>query len=929
MKVEKERMNSRIFIADDDKVQLHLYRRLFSLSKYRDPSESSDNDLSFNVELFQDGAPLVELFRTEFDNNRRIPLCIIDIAMPSMDGIETAETVRKIDPEVFIIIATGRPDIKPDELLKNLKNDVYFIRKPMREEELLAQATSLLTNWNSQQELKKAHRQFQTILEYSPAITAQQDIRGRYQLVNQRFTDVFGLSSEQVINQTDEQIFPRSTASARTCQIREVIESGKHMEIEEQIPVREAMRTYLTVRYPIFDEHGKLSGIGSMSTDITDRKEAEKEIAEKEEYLRTVMTTIQTGVMIIEPESLKIADANPCASHILGCSEKDLKGRLFSEFQSSEKPDPRMAVKDEYILQTDNKKTINVRMSSANAKIKNREYIVQSLLDITDIRYLIRKQGLSIDLAKHLLKKINSALQRYTRISEDLVLFADAVYAPCFKEGGDHYFIRNFADSEKTVISLKDQSGHEVGCIMKSITADMIHHEILDRYGPEYLEKTIGKLNNAILKSDIFRHRDFFTSVNAVIDHQTLEMKYVLTGHPRFFLIRGKNITGLPESGKPGKNLPIPLCEDTEFTAGTCQLQEGDKLVFYTDGLVNMSRKNGKSMMSDDLENLVKEIVSHDSTQCVSDVMMELLDTVSEMSGVEVVPFSKNTSDDDITILCCEIENRKDCCEKIFKANDLIHLSRTIKELNTDILDNLNQRGYTPSRLGIRSIMAEIISNAWVHGSKKSQDKPVTLRWRYGNDFHIEVADQGEGFNFQNLPDPLSDDNINKTYGRGIFIIRHFSNTVQWKDNGRRMFVSVRKYPEPNMQPDPDSDANFSRSVQSEAAVVNRRKDMKITVNREKDHTCFVINGEIDEEGADILDKCFRELDRSSLDQLVLDFKEVHYIGSAGIGQLILLYKEVATAGAEMRIKNTAKDIYDLLLEVNINTVMEVSKYNV
>ncbi len=922
--IEKKTMNSRIFIADDEKVQLHLYRKLFSLDKYRDPSESSDNSLCFNVQFFQDGAPLAEFFRTEFENNRRIPLCILDIAMPSMDGIETAETVRKIDPEVFIIIATGQPDIKPDELLKHLKNDVYFIRKPVREEELLAQATSLLTNWNNQQELKKAHRQFQTILEYSPTITTQQDLQGRYQMVNQRFTDVFGLSSDQVMNQTDEQIFPHSTASARTCQFREVIESGKRMEIEEQIPVRETMRTYLTVRYPIFDEHGKLSGTGSMSTDITDRKEAEKELTEKEEYLRTVMTTIQTGVMIIEPGSLKISDANPCAFHMLGCSEKNLTGRSFSEFQSSEKPGTQMAVKDEYILQTDNKKTIHVRMSSANAKIKNREYVVQSLLDITDIRYLIEKQELSIDLAKHLLKKINSALQRYTRISENLLLFADAIYAPCFKEGGDHYFIRNFADSKKTVISLKDQSGHEVGCIMKSITTDMIHHEILDRHGPADMEQGIAMLNDEICKSDIFRHRDFFTSVNAVIDHQTLEMKYVSTGHPRFFLIRGNNITGLPEPEKPGKNLPIPLDAGAKFTAGICQLQEGDKLVFYTDGLVNMPRKNGKSiMMFNDLENLVQEIVSHDSTLCVSDIMMKLLSTISEMSSVEVIPFSKNTSDDDITILCFEIENRKNCHERTLKANDLIHLSKTSKELYTDILDDLKQRGYEPSRIGIRSILAEIISNAWVHGNKKTRDKPVTLRWRYGNDFHIEVADQGEGFNFQNIPDPLTDENINKTYGRGIFIIRHFSDTVQWEDNGRQMLVSVRKYPDPNMQP--KSDINF-RSVQSEAASYNRRKDMEITVNREKDHTCFVIKGELDEEGANILDKCFRELDKSSLDQLVLDFKEVDYIGSSGIGELILLYKEVATSGAEMRIKNVVKDIYDLLLEVNIDTVMAISK---
>lgn len=822
--IEKDIMNSRILIADDDKVQIHLYRKFFSLGKYRDTSDSPDNEISFDVRVFQDGAPLVEFFCAEFEKNRRIPLCILDMRMPSMNGLETAEAVRRTDPEVFIIIATGQPDIKPDDVMKHIKNDVYFLRKPVRTEELLAQTTSLLINWNNQQALKKAyrkminmHHQLRTILEYSPTITTQQDPDGRYQLVNQRFTDVFGLSSNQVLTQTDEQIFPHSAGTERTRQIRKVVESGKHMEFEEQIPVGNTIRTYLTVRYPIPGEQGDISGIGSMSVDITDRKEMEKEL-----------------------------------------------------------------------------------------------------------RYLIEKQELSIDLAKSLLKMVNSTLPRYTPLSENLVLFADAIYAPCFREGGDHYFVSNVSGQvKKTVISLKDQSGHEVGCILRSIITDLVHHRILDKCDSGTLEEAMSRLNDEICKSYIFKARDFFTSVNAELDHQTLEMRYVSAGHPRFFLIRGKNVVGLPEQGKPGKNFPIPMEPGIKYSAGVCRLQKGDKLIFYTDGLTSMPRKNKKSFLTfENLESLLKDIVCHDSALSVSDIMMELLNTVSEMSNIEVASFSKNTSDDDITILCFEIENKKDYHERILKANDLIHLSRTIKELYMIILNELKQRGFMSSKLGIRSILAEIISNAWVHGNKQNHDKPVTVRWRYGNDFHIEVADQGEGFNFQNIPDPRSWENINRTYGRGIFIIKHFSDTVYWEENGRHMLVSVRKYPEMNMQPY----SSPGRGVQPEVTEKKRRKEMQVTVNHEKDHACFVIKGDIDEQGADILDNRFRELDKKALRELVLDFKDVDYIGSSGIGQLILFYKELAITGIKLRIKNVASDIYDLLLEVDMHTVMTISK---
>lgn len=122
-------MNWRILIADDNKLYLHILQKIFAPHEH---SEMSDNSISFETDMFEDGKPLVEFFRAEFENNRRIPLCILDMRMTAMNGLETAEAVRSIDPEVFIIIFTGY-DITHDELIKNLKRDVYFIKKKEQE----------------------------------------------------------------------------------------------------------------------------------------------------------------------------------------------------------------------------------------------------------------------------------------------------------------------------------------------------------------------------------------------------------------------------------------------------------------------------------------------------------------------------------------------------------------------------------------------------------------------------------------------------------------------------------------------------------------------------------------------------------------------------------------------------------------------------
>lgn len=806
-------MNRRILIADDESTQIHLFQKIFSMRLHPDEPPPQDENSLFDVHIFRDGAPLVRFFQSESEAGRRIPLCILDVVMTTMDGLEAAEAVRAIDPEVFIIIITSHPNIAHDELMKSFKKDVYFMRKPLRTEELLAQVRSLLVSWNSQQELKKAYlemdqtrRQFQTILDYSPTITIQQDLDGRYQMINRRFTEVFGLSREQTLGRTDAELFPSATASARARHIRKVITSGTQREFEEQIPVGGDMRTYLTVCYPISDVEDRMMGIGAMSADITKHKAAEKKVKEKETYLEAIMSTIQTGVMIIDPDSYKIIDANPWASQMLGYRGKELIGHDFYDFLSPDRNETepsQRAISDEYVLYRDRETPLHVRRSTAQTEIRGRKYLVQSLLDITDIKHLMEKQEISIDLAKNLLNMINGGLPRHTPLAHGLVLFADAISVPCFKEGGDHCFVRNLDHNgaRKTVISLKDQSGHEVGCMLRCIITDLIHHGILNRCPALPPEAIMSELNDSICRSDIFKPKDFFTSVMAEIDHHTLELRYVSNGHPRFFLIRGDEVTGLPGHGKIGRNPPIPLNPGTCYSSAVCQLQEGDKLIFYTDGLTDMPMANSKEMISsEELADIIRDMIQDNPAISVSAIMRGMLRIISERSEVEVIPFSTNTSDDDITILCLEIENRMGYHERILRPGDSEDLSRQILSLYQTILDEFADQGTEPPGLATRSVLAESILNAWNHGNGQDSDRAITVRWRCGNDFHLEVADEGDGFDCRQIPDPRSPENLTRLSGRGVYIIRRFADTVQWKDEGRRVALSMRVRPDPDAQ---------------------------------------------------------------------------------------------------------------------------------
>jgi serine/threonine-protein kinase RsbW len=69
----------------------------------------------------------------------------------------------------------------------------------------------------------------------------------------------------------------------------------------------------------------------------------------------------------------------------------------------------------------------------------------------------------------------------------------------------------------------------------------------------------------------------------------------------------------------------------------------------------------------------------------------------------------------------------------------------------------------------------ESMVNAVVHGNRYNTNKKVRFSlYRNPEQLIVRIADEGEGFDFGNLPDPLAPENIMRTSGRGIFLIRSF-----------------------------------------------------------------------------------------------------------------------------------------------------------
>lgn len=112
----------------------------------------------------------------------------------------------------------------------------------------------------------------------------------------------------------------------------------------------------------------------------------------------------------------------------------------------------------------------------------------------------------------------------------------------------------------------------------------------------------------------------------------------------------------------------------------------------------------------------------------------------------------------------------------INNINEIEHFFNTIFKRN-----NFSRKTYCRMYLAV----IEAVTNAIVHGNKKNPLTFVTITFvDKKNQYLVKVEDEGSGFDYNILPNPLVKSNIIKESGRGIFIIKQYSDKVIFEKNG-------------------------------------------------------------------------------------------------------------------------------------------------
>ena len=180
--------------------------------------------------------------------------------------------------------------------------------------------------------VREGRAELESILNNSPAIILLKDGEGRYLFVNRRFLEITGFTLDQVVGKTGFDLFQKEIAQAAREHDLKVLQSETPLEFEETVRYPDGPHTHLAVKFSLRDTAGRVYGVCGVSTDITERKQAE---AERDRFFN-----LSRDLMCIIGFDNRFRTVNPAWERTLGFSREEMLGKPFIEFVH---PDDRPA----------------------------------------------------------------------------------------------------------------------------------------------------------------------------------------------------------------------------------------------------------------------------------------------------------------------------------------------------------------------------------------------------------------------------------------------------------------------------------------------------------------------------------------------------------------------------------------------------------
>jgi len=196
---------------------------------------------------------------------------------------EHLEPLLAEEPALAAVLdRTTAAAVAPEEELARI--DEAHLRRELVNLEAAQRALSreVLERRAAERALRESERRLQTIVDGTSAVIYLKDTAGRYQLVNRAFERLAQRPREEVLGRSHGEVFGTVQAEAVAANDRLVLTGDREAEFEEELELAGERHQFLSLKFPLHDADGAVSGLCGISSEITGRKRLEEQLRQSQ-----------------------------------------------------------------------------------------------------------------------------------------------------------------------------------------------------------------------------------------------------------------------------------------------------------------------------------------------------------------------------------------------------------------------------------------------------------------------------------------------------------------------------------------------------------------------------------------------------------------------------------------------------------------------
>ena len=273
----------KVLVIEDDEVDQMAFRRFV---------KENNNPYDYTI------AGSVAEAKTAFDSGR-FDLVISDYLL----GDGTAFDIFDLKIDVPIIVTTGSGD--EEIAVKAMKAGAFDYLIKDQENNYLKLLTDEVEEVIKREKVEERLKRYQLMVESAHDAIFFKDLNSRYIIANDKTSEFFGLSQEEVIGKNDYELMPNKGEATKNVEDdRAVFETGKPKEIIKRMTDSGGKEYWFqAIKVPHFDTAGNITGLIGIARDITASKQAEYQIKaslkEKEVLMRETHHRIKNNLQVV------------------------------------------------------------------------------------------------------------------------------------------------------------------------------------------------------------------------------------------------------------------------------------------------------------------------------------------------------------------------------------------------------------------------------------------------------------------------------------------------------------------------------------------------------------------------------------------------------------------------------------------------------